>query len=61
MTGAELDSLLVRYADGTLNEEGLATLEAELARSGTARARMRELAEQVFAIAEAGGCDRKIM
>ena len=56
MTEAELDDLLVRYADGTLDTDALAALEAELARSGTARARMRELAEQVFAIAEAGRC-----
>ena len=56
MTEAELYPLLVRYADGTLNQEGLARLEAELAASATARALMQELAEQVFAIGEAGRC-----
>lgn len=56
MTEAELDDLLMRYADGMLGAEGLARLEAELASSALARTRMRELAEQVFAIGEAGRC-----
>ncbi len=56
MNEAELDDLLVRYADGTLDANRLARLEAELKRSGSARGRMRELAEQVFAIGEAGRC-----
>jgi hypothetical protein len=56
MTEAELDDLLVRYADGTLDTERLAQLEAELARSGIARARLRDLAEQAFAIGEVARC-----
>ncbi len=56
MKDTELDDLLVRYADATLGADQLARLQAELERSSVARARMRELAEQAFAIGEAGRC-----
>lgn len=56
MNDADLDDLLVRYADGTLDAHQLARLEAELERSAASRRRMRELAEQAFAIGEAGRC-----
>ena len=56
MNETELDDLLVRYADGTLDAERLARLEAEIERSSLARTRLRELAEQAFAIGEAGRC-----
>ena len=56
MKEEELDDLIVRYADGALEGRQLAELQAELARSSVARSRMRELAEQAFAIGEAGRC-----
>ncbi len=56
MKDAELDDLLVRYADGTLDAAELTRLEAELERSATARSRMRELTEQAFAVGEAARC-----
>lgn len=56
MTEAELDNLLVRFADGTLDAPSGALLEAELAQNPAARTRLRELSEQVFAIGEAGRC-----
>ena len=48
--------MLVRYADRTLDAQELSRLEAELKTNSEARVRLRDLAEQAFAIGEAGRC-----
>ena len=52
----ELDALLVRYFDGTLDADATARLTAELETNAEARALLRGIAEQAFAVAEAGRC-----
>ena len=52
----ELDALLARYFDGTLDADSAARLTAELETNAEARALLRGVAEQAFAVAEAGRC-----
>lgn len=52
----ELDALLARYFDGTLDADSAARLTAELETKAEARALLRGVAEQAFAVAEAGRC-----
>ena len=52
----ELDTLLARYFDGTLDADATARLTAELETNAEARALLLGMAEQAFAVAEAGRC-----
>ena len=52
----ELDTLLARYFDGTLDADSAARLTAELETNAEARALLRGVADQAFAVAEAGRC-----
>ena len=52
----ELDALLARYFDGTLDADATTRLTAELETNAEARALLRGMAEQAFAVAEAGRC-----
>ncbi len=56
MNEPELDALLARYLDGTLDAISTERLTAELERNGEARAQLRSMAEQAFAVAERGRC-----
>ncbi|MEO8350485.1 MAG: FecR domain-containing protein [Chthoniobacteraceae bacterium] len=56
MNEPELDALLIRYLDGTLDATSTERLTAELERNAEARAQLRGMAEQAFAVAEAGRC-----
>ncbi len=56
MKDEQLDALLLRYLDGTLEAPEEEQLSAVLERDAAARARLRSLAEQAFAVGEAGRC-----
>ncbi len=56
MNESELDALLTRYFEKTLDATQAARLTAELERNADARAQMRSMAEQAFAVAEAWRC-----
>lgn|GEM_PF-1249450 len=52
----ELDTMITRYFDGTLDADAARRLTAELETNGESRALLRGMAEQAFAVAEAGRC-----
>jgi len=56
MNEPELDALLARYLDGTLDATSTERMTAELERNAEARAQLRSMAEQAFAVAEARRC-----
>ena len=51
---SELDFFLVRYLDGTLDPRELERLVAELEGNAGVRQKLRSMAEQAVAVAEAG-------
>lgn len=52
MERTTLDALLARYADGSLSDAELATLQRELAENPDAREQLRAMAEQAFVLGE---------
>ncbi len=52
----ELDARLVRFLDGTMDDDEASRLVMELEKNASLRAQLRRIAEQVVAIAEAGRC-----
>ena len=52
MDRTTLDALLMRYADGALDEADLAALQRELAENPDAREQLRAIAEQAFLLGE---------
>jgi ferric-dicitrate binding protein FerR (iron transport regulator) len=56
MNDPELEMLLTRHLDGTLDAPAVGRLTAELERNPEARALLRSMAEQAIAVAEARRC-----
>ncbi len=56
MNEPDLDRRLLRYLDGAMNSEEAAALSKYLEQDAAARKSLRALAEQAFAVGEAGRC-----